>query len=113
MKNKLGIGLAILGIIIIISAIVFFAPSCCSFKPIWNDKLPPECNMSLNAMQIYHKSADKSGSVPSTEACYKCLHRLRCQAEVFGVNDKGEPKPVDYGDAVKYRNYEQCRSELK
>lgn len=97
----------------IIIILFIFAFGCCSFKPYWNDKLPEECNMTLNAMQLYYKSVDKSGSVPSIDACYRCLNRIRCQREIFGVNEKGELNPVNYNDAIKYRNYEQCRSELK
>jgi len=85
---------------------------CRTFSPIWMEQLPPECNMSLNAMRLYYATSDKSGTVPPVDACYRCLNRLRCQAEVFGLNDKGEPNPVIY-TGTKYRDFEQCRSELK
>lgn len=100
-------------VIALVLTVLFALPGCKSFSPIWLDKLPAECNMSLNAMRLHYSSADKAGTSPSLEACYKCLHRIRCQAEVFGVDDKGLPLPVDYNNASKYRNYEQCRSELK
>jgi len=69
--------------------------------------------MSLNAMRLYYNSKDKSATVPSLTACYKKIHRLFCQGEVFGFNKAGKPNPVNYQDSVKYRNYEQCKSELK
>jgi len=101
--------IVILGMIITTGMTV---QGCKTFEPIWVDKLPAECNMSLNAMRLYYATSDKSGTVPPVDACYRCLNRLRCQAEVFGLNDKGEPNPVIY-TGNKYRDFEQCRSELK
>jgi hypothetical protein len=86
---------------------------CCSFRPYWNDKLPAECNMSMNMLKAYYGSKDKSAVMPATDFCYKKLHRLSCQGEVFGFDEKGNPNAVDYTDAAKYRNYSQCLAELK
>jgi hypothetical protein len=102
---------AILILVIFVLSGVFLC--CNTFKPIWNDQLPAECNMCLNVYKMYYKTEDKSAIVPMTEACVKKLHRDNCQAEVFGVNEKGEPNPVIYDDAKLYRNYTQCLSELK
>jgi len=87
---------------------------CCNtFKPIWIKELPSECNMCLNTYEIYYKTADKSATVPPYDYCIKKLHRLSCQAEVFGVNKEGKPNPVDYEDLKKLSNYTRCLSELK
>lgn len=87
---------------------------CKTFEPtVWNDQLPPECNMSLNTYKLYYGSADKSAAVPSSDFCYKVLQRLRCQCEVFGVDKEGKPLPVDYNNASKYRDYAQCRDEIR
>ena len=102
----------VLAIMISVVAVGMILPGCRTFKPIWVEKLPAECNMSLNAMSLYYVSADKSGVMPSLAACERCLNRMRCQVEVFGVSEKGEPNPVIY-TGTKYRDYEQCRSELK
>ncbi|PKL40758.1 MAG: hypothetical protein CVV44_03890 [Spirochaetae bacterium HGW-Spirochaetae-1] len=95
------------------ATIAFSCLSCKSFDPIWIEELPAECNMSLNAYKLYYQAKDKSATVPPSEACYKKLHRIYCQGEAFGISEDGKANPVDYQDAVKYRNYEQCRSELK
>lgn len=81
--------------------------SCKTFTPIWIDKLPPECNMSLNAIKLYYGSTDKSGAVPSMILCYKCLARTACKKEIFGDG------PVDYNNASKIRDYNQCLTELQ
>jgi hypothetical protein len=101
--------LTFLLIIVVISLV------CCKtqFKPIWEDRLPAECNMTLNTYRLYYNSADKSAVMPSSDFCYKKLHRLFCQGEVYGYDEKGNPNPVDYNDSKKYRDYSQCMSELK
>lgn len=108
------IGLVILTLLVIVFLVFGTGLLCCkSFEPIWIKDLPPECNMSLNAVKMYYDSKDKSGAAPVIDYCYKCLHRIRCQAEVYGYSQGGQLNPVDYSDAKKYRDYEQCRSELK
>lgn len=108
------LGYIVLAALVIAAILTGFSmlQGCRTFKPIWLEQLPAECNMSLNAMRLYYATSDKSGTVPPVDACYRCLNRLRCQVEVFGVNDKGEPNPVIY-TGNKYRDFEQCRSELK
>ena len=60
------------------------------------------------------ETKDKSATVPSSDFCFKKLHRLFCQGEVFGYKEDGKtPKPVDYNNPSKYRDYEQCKAELK
>src|SRR4030042_5834049 len=87
---------------------------CCNtFQPIWQDDLPAECNMTLNVYRMYYKTEDKSAIVPMTEACVKKLHRLSCQAEIFGIDEEGKSNPVLYDDAKLYRNYNECLKELK
>jgi hypothetical protein len=107
-KKYLIIIAALVLILFVLSGII-----CCSFKPIWIEDIPGECNMTLNVYKMYYKTADKSAIVPMTEACVKKMHRLSCQEEVFGVNEKGDPMPVQYDDPKLYRNYTQCLSELK
>jgi hypothetical protein len=97
---------------VLVVAVIFALPGCQTFKPIWMAELPAECNMCLNAMRLYYSSADKSGAVPAVDSCYRCLHRIRCQVEVFGIDEKGLPRPVEYA-GPKYRDYAQCRDELK
>jgi len=104
--------LAILSVFFLGSSMLFLG--CKTFEPIWLDELPAECNMSLNAYRMYYQSADKSAVMPSTDFCFKKIHRLFCQEEVFGYKPDGKTlNPVDYQNPVLYRNYEQCRSELK
>lgn len=78
-----------------------------TFKPIWIKELPKECNMTLNTYRMHYNSKDKSGAIPSSNFCFKKLHREDCMQQYF------PGKPVDYNDLKNYRNYEQCRSELK
>lgn len=104
----------IIGIIIGLAIVLLFGGLiCCTFRPIWIKELPPDCNMTLNTYRMYYDSKDKSGAVPAADYCYKKLHRLACQKEVFGYDENGKPNPVDYADTAKYRNYTQCLSELK
>jgi hypothetical protein len=104
----------ITAIIIIVLTIMAISLTCCmSFKPIWKAELPAECNLCLNTYKMYYDSKDKSATVPAYDYCIKKLHRLSCQTEVFGVDDKGKPNPVLYEDAKLYRAYSQCLSELK
>lgn len=102
---------AVLILVIFVLSGVFLC--CNTFKPIWIEKLPAECNMCLNTYEIYYKTKDKSATVPPYDYCIKKLHRLSCQAEVFGVDEKGNPNPVDYEDLKKLSNYTRCLSELK
>ncbi len=101
---------------LILCALVIFSAlfTCCqTFKPIWIKELPAECNMCLNTYKIYYSTKDKSATVPAYDYCIKKLHRKSCQAEVFGVDDKGEPLSVNYDDPKLYRSYTQCLSELR
>ena len=110
MKNKI----IILSLVLLITGIISGSFICCTtFKPIWIEDLPDECNMSLNTYKMYYNSKDKSGSVPSYDYCIKKLHRLSCQTEVFGIDENGKINPVLYDDAKLYRNYSQCLNELK
>ncbi|MCK9282591.1 MAG: hypothetical protein M0P71_18395 [Melioribacteraceae bacterium] len=87
---------------------------CCqTYKPIWIKDIPIEYNMILNTNKMYFDSKDKSGAMPQIELYIKRLHRMECQAEVFGTNEKGLPNPVNYDDSKLYRNYSQCLQELK
>jgi hypothetical protein len=105
--------LAFIAAMIAASIAMFLIPGCCSFKPVWVKELPPECNMSLNAMSLYYQAEDKSGAVPGMEACFSSLRKQKCQADVFGFDDKGKMKSVDYSDTIKYRNYSECQKELR
>lgn len=111
------IGLYIAGAaaaIALILTLIFAAPSGCqTFKPTWEPKLPAICNMSLNEMQLFYASKDKSGAMAGAGMCYKILIRTICQAETFGIDEKGNPNPVNYDDAKKFRNYSQCMKELE
>ena len=105
-------------LIIVVSAVVVFVSVllfvACSFRPtVWEENLPAECNMTLNTYKLYYSSKDKSATVPGADFCYKKLHRLYCQEEVFGRNAYGGINAVDYNDSVRYRNYSQCMSEIK
>lgn len=87
---------------------------CKTYEPtVWNDKLPPECNMTLNTYKLYYSTADKSATVPASDYCYKKLHRIYCQEEVYGLDKDNRPNPVDYGNPVKYRDYSQCLTEVR
>ena len=104
--------------IIIWSTLIFnvtmLFSGCKTFEPIWDERLPAECNMSLNTYKLFYETKDKSATVPSSDYCFKKLHRLFCQGEVFGYKEDGKtPKPVDYNNSSKYRDYEQCKAELK
>lgn len=97
-------------IIFIFSGIFF----CCkTFEPIWIDELPDECNMAMNIYRMYYTADDKSAIVYISNICVKKLHRNACQVEIFGTDENGNPKPVDYEDAKLYRAYTQCLSELR
>jgi len=109
--NKKHIITAVIVIVLVIMAISLIC--CMSFKPIWKDELPAECNMCLNTFKMYYESKDKSATVPAYDYCIKKLHRLSCQGEVFGTDDKGNPLPVEYDDLKKLSNYTRCLSELK
>lgn len=106
-------------VLILAAGAVFFLSSCTLFQKeyaptVWEKNLPPECNMSLNAYKLYYNSNDKSATVPPSDFCFKKLHRLFCQEEVFGRNiETGILNPVDYENNKLYRNYEQCKAELK
>jgi hypothetical protein len=109
MKNIIIICVVIL--LTVISGGLFY---CCSFDPVGDiDSLPPECQTALNIAKLYSKAEDKSAVVKPFEYCYKCLHRIRCQAEVFGVDEKGNPNPIDYTQQGKYRDYNECLKELQ
>lgn len=87
---------------------------CKTFEPtVWEDKLPPECNMSLNTYKLYYNTSDKSATVPSSDFCFKVLQKLRCQEEVYGLDNNGKLNPVDYNNPGKYRDYVQCKEEIK
>jgi hypothetical protein len=89
-------------------ALLLFFVGCKTYEPVpWNDKLTPQCNMTLNTYKLYYSAGDKSATVPDAIYCYKSLHREECRKEVYGE------KAVDYNDPVKYRNYTQCLAELK
>ena len=106
--STLTIGMFVASAILIL---ILFSMVCCnSFKPVWVDELPRECNMSLNVIKLYYDSKDKSGAVPGIEECYQCLKRTRCQENVYGRTEKGL-NPVDYSDVVKKNYYLQCLSE--
>ncbi len=103
-------------IIIVCLTIVFGAGSfiaCKTFKPIWIDQLPSECNMTLNSIKLYYGSKDKSGAVQSIILCNKKLHRLSCREQHYGAFENGEPKPVDYENFDKYKAYNSCMNELR
>ncbi len=103
----------ILAVVIMLIVIVLCIVVCCSYRPIWKSELPAECNMTLNMYKMYYDVKDKSAIIPPTDICYKKLQRLSCQAEIFGINNDGNPNPVNYDDPKLYRNYTQCLSELK
>jgi len=104
----------ITAIIVIVLVVMAISLTCCmSFKPIWIEKLPDECNMCLNTFEMYYNSKEKSGVAPAYDYCIKKLHRINCQTEVFGTDEKGKPNPVLYDDPKLYRNYSQCLAELK
>lgn len=111
------VALYILGAAVIIALILTvlfaFPIGCKTFKPTWEPKLPAICNMSLNEMQLFYASKDKSGAMAGAGMCYKILIRTLCQAETFGIDGNGNPKPVDYDDQKKFRNYSQCMKELE
>jgi len=109
MKNS--IPYIIIGLLVI--CICSLLLCCNTFKPIWIEELPPECNMYLNVNKMYYSAKDKSATVPAYDYCIKKLHRKSCQAEVFGVDDKGEPLSVNYDDPKLYRSYTQCLAELR
>jgi hypothetical protein len=84
---------------------------CCNtFKPIWNDKLPAECNMSLNLYRTYYKADDKSGTVTMSTACIHKLRRLECQELIFGKDENGKIL-FDIEDKNKLTEYYRCLSE--
>ena len=98
----------------LIFSVTMLFSGCKTFEPIWDERLPAECNMSLNTYKLFYETKDKSATVPSSDFCFKKLHRLFCQGEVFGYKEDGKtPKPVDYNNSSKYRDYEQCKAELK
>jgi hypothetical protein len=87
---------------------------CKTYEPVtWNDKLPPDCNMTLNTYKLYYGSTDKSATVPDATYCYKKLHRLFCQEEIYGRDKDGKILPVDYDNAKKFRDYTQCKDEIR
>ena len=98
-------------IILVISSVIIIvglsaALTCCmSYRPIWKENIPDECNIYLNVNKMYYESKDKSMTVPAFEYCIKKLHRLSCQAEIFGIDEKGKPNPVQYDDPKLYRAY--------
>ena len=101
----------ILGVVMLVATITLsaiFFPSCSTFKPIWMKELPAECNMSLNVLQMYYKSADKSGAVPSMQECFSCLKSTKCQIEAFGVDKDGRPGRIDLSDNVRLNYFLNC-----
>lgn len=105
------IGVVIFALLVLLNLSLYMG--CKTFKPTWESKLPTICNMSLNEMQLFYASKDKSGAMAGAGMCYKILIRTICQAETFGIDDKGNPNPVNYDDAKKFRNYSQCMKELE
>lgn len=96
---------------LVIAVCAFFC--CNTFEPVWKDELPAECNMCLNTYKMYYSAKEKSGAVPAYDYCIKKLHRINCQAEVFGYNENGKPNPVNYDDLKAYNNFMKCLLELK
>ena len=115
--STIGSAIKVLFICIVVIFLTLSAPAiitgCRTYKPVWIDELPDECNMTLNAYKIYYNTEDKSATVGLTDACLKKLHREYCRVEVFGVDLDGNPNPVDYNDVIKYRNFSQCLAEIK
>ena len=84
------------------------------YRPtVWEDKLPPECNMALNTYKLFYDSKDKSATVPPSDYCYKVIQRNDCRAEIYGVTPEGKPGPVDYENPKLYRAYTQCLNEKR
>ena len=100
-------------VILIILVLVFIGGGCMSFDLIWEDRLPPECNMSINMLNMYYKSDEKSAVAVPMDYCFKCLRRIRCQGEVFGFDENGNPNPVDYNDLNKLNNFNRCMEQLQ
>jgi len=86
---------------------------CRTFKPIWIDQLPAECNLMLNTYKLYYNAKEKSATVPSSIYCYKKIRRLSCREQVFGLDKDGYPNKVDYQDFTPYKEFNSCMSELR
>ena len=113
-RNKTGaVAIVLSAASIVACAVVLVVASCGTFRPIGDvDKMEPECVYSLNVMRIYGKADEKSGIVPSIESCLRCMKKLRCQREVYGIDRAGEVNPVDYDDFAKFKRYTACKGEL-
>lgn len=95
------------------AALAVLVTSCSTFRPIGDvGTMEPECVYSLNVMRIYGKADEKSGIVPAVESCLKCMKKVRCQREVFGLDKAGRLNPVDYDDFARFKRYTACKGEL-
>jgi hypothetical protein len=86
---------------------------CCGFRPYTNKDMTPEYNMAINAMKLADSTKNTSIAVEPMKNYYSSLNRDKCRKEIFGVDEKGNINPVDYNDAKKYRDYNECLKELK
>lgn len=96
----------------LIIAIVFFL-GCCGYRPYYNKDASAEYNMAINAMKLADATKNTSIAVDPMKFYYSSLNRDKCRKEIFGADKEGNINPVDYSDAKKYRDYNECLKELK
>ena len=106
--KTLAIILLVIALVILGAISIAILPGCSTFKPIWIEGIPAECNMSLNVIRAYYSSAEKSGTVPAMDACLSRLKMNECHEEVFGRDDKGKLKRVEHENDKKMTYFTNC-----
>lgn len=97
---------------IIFILVCIFISGCTNFKPVLVEGWTDECNVMATIGKLEEQDKEKKLAALALAPCYKSIKRRDCRREHYGINPKtGAINPVNYSDAVKYRNYTQCMAE--
>lgn len=80
----------------------------------WKQNIPKECVFGEHISRIFGETQKDSKAKDFTflkwasAPCFKALKALRCQIENYGLDDNGNPMPVDINNIIRHKNYLQC-----